>query len=134
MGPCQNYTARWYYNTAESRCRQFYYGGCEGNGNNFQEEHECRAKCDKPQEKPKPRPQPERQPSRGFDANSCQLDQDAGTGDSETRRFFYSRHYGICTEFLYKGEGGNDNNFQSREECHEKCERIQGEVPAESKW
>lgn len=29
-GNCQNYEARWYYDTKEERCRQFYYGGCAG--------------------------------------------------------------------------------------------------------
>lgn len=31
-GNCQNYEARWYFDTKEERCRQFYYGGCGGNG------------------------------------------------------------------------------------------------------
>lgn len=47
-GDCQNYEARWYYDTKEEQCRQFYYGGCGGNENNFRTENECLHRCEKP--------------------------------------------------------------------------------------
>jgi len=45
VGECRNYVNRWYFNSLEGRCRQFYYGGCGGNENNFASEHECEGRC-----------------------------------------------------------------------------------------
>ena len=47
-GECHNYTQKWYFDSYEQRCRQFYYGGCGGNGNNFHSEHECTNRCQNP--------------------------------------------------------------------------------------
>ncbi|XP_033628590.1 papilin-like [Asterias rubens] len=45
-GPCLAYFAMWYYDTEERQCRQFIYGGCQGNGNRFQTQEECEQSCD----------------------------------------------------------------------------------------
>ena len=44
-GPCSVYTSLWYYNSAEQRCQQFSYGGCEGNHNRFTTQLECSETC-----------------------------------------------------------------------------------------
>ena len=36
---------RWYFDTSINDCAAFYYGGCGGNGNNFQNRENCRATC-----------------------------------------------------------------------------------------
>jgi len=46
MGDCQNYVQRWYYDSYESQCRQYYYGGCGGNENNFLTEQDCVNRCE----------------------------------------------------------------------------------------
>ena len=43
QGKCQNYTVRWFYNG--SLCTRFWYGGCEGNENNFETEDQCQQEC-----------------------------------------------------------------------------------------
>lgn len=53
-GDCHNYVTRWYYDLKGKRCNQFYYGGCGGNGNNFQSEEECMQRCERKQEQPPP--------------------------------------------------------------------------------
>ncbi|NWH17749.1 SPIT2 inhibitor, partial [Grus americana] len=44
-GPCRASFLRWYYNPANRTCRQFIYGGCRGNKNNYQNEEECLNRC-----------------------------------------------------------------------------------------
>lgn len=45
VGPCSDYTVRWWYNRATNRCQQFVYGGCLGNENNFETERACLQRC-----------------------------------------------------------------------------------------
>ncbi|XP_048244547.1 tissue factor pathway inhibitor 2-like [Haliotis rufescens] len=45
LGPCRALMPRYFYNQATRRCQQFYYGGCQGNGNNFKTRGDCVATC-----------------------------------------------------------------------------------------
>uniref|UniRef100_A0A0K8R4Y2 Putative salivary kunitz domain protein n=1 Tax=Ixodes ricinus TaxID=34613 RepID=A0A0K8R4Y2_IXORI len=44
-GPCRALIERYYYDSVTGTCHKFLYGGCEGNGNNFDTEPECIKKC-----------------------------------------------------------------------------------------
>uniref|UniRef100_A0A914XAN7 BPTI/Kunitz inhibitor domain-containing protein n=1 Tax=Plectus sambesii TaxID=2011161 RepID=A0A914XAN7_9BILA len=44
-GPCRARIPRFYYNAREQRCATFYYGGCQGNANNFESYEECEYRC-----------------------------------------------------------------------------------------
>ncbi|XP_055613416.1 papilin-like isoform X1 [Uranotaenia lowii] len=130
IGECQNYTAHWYFDTKEARCRQFYYGGCGGNGNNFGDEQACINRCvhggEKPAEPERPHV-PETPVRERFDTQSCFLEMDSGNRECTEweRRYFYDRSSGTCTEFTYTGCGGNENNFHSFEECDGACGRVE---------
>jgi len=45
VGPCYAHITRFYHDTADSKCKKFIYGGCNGNGNNFGTIEECEATC-----------------------------------------------------------------------------------------
>jgi len=56
----------------------------------------------------------------------CSLNPDSGTcgaggSPKEELRYYYSSANFKCTEFPYSGCGGNENNFQSLEECKRRC-------------
>ena len=44
-GPCREYLVRWYYDPEANACAQFWYGGCQGNQNNFKADADCRDAC-----------------------------------------------------------------------------------------
>ncbi|KAK6326962.1 hypothetical protein J4Q44_G00026070 [Coregonus suidteri] len=44
-GGCQNYTLKWYFDTTQSECSRFWYGGCGGNGNRFETQEACEGLC-----------------------------------------------------------------------------------------
>ena len=44
-GICGATNLRFYYDSASKQCKEFNYGGCGGNGNNFEDEYECKLAC-----------------------------------------------------------------------------------------
>ena len=44
-GPCRAAFRMWYYDGVSGRCRIFLYGGCSGNANRFNSEHDCLQMC-----------------------------------------------------------------------------------------
>jgi hypothetical protein len=44
-GPCMASLPRFYYNSATKKCESFIYGGCQGNGNNFETKAQCETTC-----------------------------------------------------------------------------------------
>lgn len=45
VGSCYDWESRYFYNKTSAQCEHFFYGGCEGNGNNFATEDECSYHC-----------------------------------------------------------------------------------------
>ncbi|GAB5580049.1 tissue factor pathway inhibitor [Prionailurus iriomotensis] len=47
-GPCRGYNQLWAFDAVQGKCILFTYGGCQGNGNKFYSEKECREYCGVP--------------------------------------------------------------------------------------
>ena len=45
VGPCEALIKRFYFDQEKGRCKRFDYGGCEGNGNNFETKRKCMTTC-----------------------------------------------------------------------------------------
>lgn len=45
VGPCRDFLERYFFDSNTGTCQQFYYGGCEGNKNNFKTMRECQSRC-----------------------------------------------------------------------------------------
>lgn len=136
IGECQDYDAKWYYDTKDKRCRQFYYGGCGGNKNNFDSEEDCMARCEHEEEKPEPPVQthpeqpyePQELPKEDeptYPAEICMLRSETGSCHRFETKWHYSPTEGICTQFVYGGCGGNKNRFDSYEDCDQMCGFVQ---------
>ncbi|VDN18389.1 unnamed protein product [Gongylonema pulchrum] len=46
-------------------------------------------------------------------------------GATAIPRWYFDRHSRQCATFTYTGYGGNQNNFQTVQECREKCPELQ---------
>ncbi|XP_043076113.1 kunitz-type protease inhibitor 1b [Puntigrus tetrazona] len=45
VGPCRASFPRWYYDPLKKKCHRFTFGGCDGNGNNFETSDKCMDNC-----------------------------------------------------------------------------------------
>ncbi|CAH1790947.1 unnamed protein product [Owenia fusiformis] len=90
---------RYFYNSGSMACEMFSYSGCGGgNLNNFGNSVTCKQTCD-----------------------ACSKPKVIGPCKAAFPRYFYSIHTGQCENFLYGGCRGNNNNFQSKEQCEGYC-------------
>uniref|UniRef100_A0A8C2JL61 Collagen alpha-1(XXVIII) chain n=1 Tax=Cyprinus carpio TaxID=7962 RepID=A0A8C2JL61_CYPCA len=44
-GPCREYIVKWYFDPKANSCAQFWFGGCQGNKNQFDTQQACRKSC-----------------------------------------------------------------------------------------
>ncbi|KAI2660211.1 BPTI Kunitz domain-containing -like protein [Labeo rohita] len=51
----------------------------------------------------------------------CSQPKDEGTGKETMLKFFYDPKQQVCVPFFYKGEGGNDNRFNTDKDCMIAC-------------
>ena len=58
------------------------------------------------------------------DPSICDLPKAAGPCRGAIPRFFYNKETGECESFLYGGCSGNENNFESKEECERQCKKA----------
>ncbi len=58
-----------------------------------------------------------------LDEGVCELPREIGRCRAIIPRWFYNKDSNMCEEFNYGGCGGNDNNFNTQEECENRCQR-----------
>ncbi|XP_050666012.1 papilin-like isoform X2 [Leptidea sinapis] len=172
-GDCDRYETRRFFDTKLTRCRQFYYGGCGGNENNFATEAECENRCSEeaavtttvqptnrywndycvPEADPGPCTQFEEMWAFSVTSGTCKRFRFGGCGGNNNRfpdlktclsicapdqevcqqpmqagpcqgsfmKWFFDAATGSCSQFTYGGCQGNDNRFDSREDCERRC-------------
>lgn len=136
-GPCNSQLPRWFFNAKTSDCELFFYGGCQGNRNNFGSKKSCLMKCH-PQglrfykrkntiflTTPPPYPIPETWEVEEENDNNkkvkCYLPLATGHCKAFHRMFYYDAELGRCRPFVYGGCGGNENRFAKEIECENSC-------------
>lgn len=87
----------------DGECRPASYGGCEGNENRFDTLEQCENRC-----------------GTKVPAARCLLPFDAGTCKAAIRVFAFQG--GECAPAQYGGCEGNDNRFDTLEQCWNACE------------
>ncbi|CAI4227223.1 unnamed protein product [Auanema sp. JU1783] len=96
---------RWAFSAANNTCLPFIFKGKAGNNNNFITRSDCQAVCKAP----------DRMPAK------CLLPPKSGEGVQYLTKYFYSPEYRQCLSFIYSGENGNENNFETQIDCLETC-------------
>ncbi|XP_076864905.1 tissue factor pathway inhibitor 2 isoform X1 [Brachyhypopomus gauderio] len=106
-GRCRALLRRFYFNMTSMQCDQFFYGGCDGNENNFHTPQSCMEYC---------------VPSKSVPV-ICQDVLDNGKCSASIPRYYYNSATKTCEEFIYTGCGGSNNNFVSKQSCMDVCGR-----------
>ncbi|XP_068602958.1 carboxypeptidase inhibitor SmCI-like isoform X2 [Brachionichthys hirsutus] len=104
-GPCRALLPRYFYNSLTQKCELFYYGGCRGNGNNFQSYLECQKTCFRIPKVPQ----------------ICRFPKVEGPCRALFSRYFFNMTTMQCELFYYGGCRGNSNRFPDAEACMEYC-------------
>uniref|UniRef100_A0A158R5U1 Papilin n=1 Tax=Syphacia muris TaxID=451379 RepID=A0A158R5U1_9BILA len=113
-GPCTDPVTQWYYDSSDSTCKQFTYGGCRGNKNRFDTKEQCLKRC----------------ASTTLDTLLltphviCTMSPDPGSCDEKVERWFFDILVGYCRTFYYSGCGGNQNRFSDEQKCMEFCSPL----------
>nr|XP_058955453.1 carboxypeptidase inhibitor SmCI-like [Pocillopora verrucosa] len=127
-GPCKAYIPRYYFDPAVGECKEFIYGGCQGNENNFMTKEACEAMCILPDK------------HYIMDKKSllififissvlvqakdvCRLPPEKGPCKAREPRYYFDAMVGECRMFIYGGCGGNENRFMTKRDCGNKCYR-----------
>ncbi|KAL8613701.1 hypothetical protein ACOMHN_029793 [Nucella lapillus] len=109
-GPCRAAFKMYYYNSTTGLCSDFTYGGCQGNDNKFNSHDQCRAACSR---------------------DKCLLPVDSGPCRAAFKMYYYNSTTGLCSDFTYGGCQGNDNRFDSHDQCRAACSRDICQLPSE---
>uniref|UniRef100_A0A131YMX9 Pancreatic trypsin inhibitor n=1 Tax=Rhipicephalus appendiculatus TaxID=34631 RepID=A0A131YMX9_RHIAP len=104
-GPCRASVPRWYFNAYEQVCKEFIYGGCQGNNNRFETKAACDAACSHMKTKEHPCMQPPK----------------TGPCRAHMLSWFFDKRDRVCKVFVYGGCRGNSNRFATEMECQASC-------------
>ncbi|CAH1399411.1 unnamed protein product [Nezara viridula] len=121
VGPCDSTIRQWHYDQATQSCQAFDYGGCQGNGNRFDSEEECRSRCVKATDVAPVTQHPYE--------NICYFPVQPGPCLKQIPAWHYDPNSATCKLFYYGGCEGNANRFMSEEQCERQCGQFRGQDP-----
>lgn len=110
-GTCRGSFEKWYFNSKSGQCEIFEYGGCDGNRNNFDSKELCENQCNQQESR-----------SRSDDNDICSLPSEIGPCRAAVPRFYFDGEARKCEMFMFGGCSGNGNNFETEDDCQNRCQ------------
>ncbi|CAI9160109.1 unnamed protein product [Rangifer tarandus platyrhynchus] len=104
-GPCRARIPSYYYDRYTQSCREFMYGGCEGNANNFETLEACNEACWKIEKVPK----------------ICRLKVNKKQCGELREQYFFNLSSMTCEKFISGGCHNNENRFPDEATCMDFC-------------
>lgn len=103
-GTCSNYTVKFFFDMEYGGCSRFWYSGCGGNANRFDNIDDCNNTCQNP---------------KGKDA--CKVPSIHGPCTGYFQKYYYDSDRNICSPFVWGGCLGNTNRFETLDDCQKQC-------------
>ena len=110
-GPCYAHIPRYYYDSSSGQCEEFIYGGCLGNSNRFLTQKECEQAC-----------------VRAMTESICHLSPESGPCKGYFPSYYFNSKSGQCERFVYRGCGGSDNRFSTKQKCEQECGKFKKDI------
>jgi hypothetical protein len=111
-GLCRAAIPAWYYNEATQACEGFLFGGCVANGNAFDTKDACESSsqefCAQGETTAAP---------MQADGSFCTQPAEIGNCRGAFPSFYYDAAADECKAFIYGGCDGNENRFDTLEDC-----------------
>ncbi|XP_004702870.1 tissue factor pathway inhibitor 2 [Echinops telfairi] len=104
-GPCRARIARYYYDRHLQSCQRFWYGGCQGNANNFKTQNDCKKTCWRIQEVPP----------------NCLLEVSEKPCKNATKQYYFNLKSMTCEQVKSGNCLGNENSFPDKAACMRLC-------------
>ncbi|CAL8352173.1 unnamed protein product [Lota lota] len=139
VGPCRAALPRWFYNSNTHTCQSFIYGGCRGNKNNYGSQENCMVSCTVTV-----LPSPRKSKGKSFATEPkdykeyCLEGPEPGPCRAAFPQFYYQPSTASCHSFIYGGCQGNNNRYETHEDCMSMCggqgQDPQGNVGKRDRW
>ena len=130
---CRALIPRFYHDKADGKCKEFYYGGCGGNNNNFLTIEDCQNKCRTNEDTVAAKNDVEDKIGSQVENNICNQPKAVGDCRAAFPRWYYNTDSKECEEFVWGGCDGNDNNFASEVKCELRCKNQVSDDARETK-
>uniref|UniRef100_A0A3B5M7P7 BPTI/Kunitz inhibitor domain-containing protein n=1 Tax=Xiphophorus couchianus TaxID=32473 RepID=A0A3B5M7P7_9TELE len=101
--PCKDFEAKWFFDRQNGFCAEFWFGGCGGNENRFDSEELCLKNC--------------MRSAAITSVDICQLPKEEGKCAKFVLKWHFDAASSSCSRFWYGGCDGNQNRFDTYEQC-----------------